>query len=643
MSLFSGHVGPDLLSATTGVEHLEFRVLGPLEARIADSTLALGSTKQRGVLGALLLRAGEVVSIDHLIDEVWEGNPPPSAIPSLEAHVSRLRHTLRPYETSIQRRGRGYVLELAGASLDSQVFERFLDEMQEAAATGEHERVVDLATSALALWRGAPLTDLQLEGDTRIEAERLGELRLNALELRFDAELQLGRHEAVASELRRLVEEHPYRERFAFQLMVALYRSSRQAEALDVYEQVRCRLDNDLGLQPGVELRELSGKIVRQDPELAAPGRSSMSHRQEGRHRNRRLASVLAVAIVGVATATLAISALVGSKGSNASAGTTRVALVVPRQPEAGREDTFVTPFVDGLLRTEQEYGLETETIALETFRIDPNRLGPHPSDNGRLADKLGAGDFDLVLIAGGAAANLVARAVPENRQTRFVWVDWCCLGDLGLEESPNATAMSFDDGDSGYLVGYLAGLMEAKRFRPGRAVVSAIGGLEGIPAVEALIDGFERGVHRVLPNADVLVDYSGSFEQQAVCARIASSQIDKGATTVFPAAGTCSLGALDAAGIRGVWGIGVDADRSQLGSHVLASTLKRYDRAVELTVRWFLQGTLPAGEDIVLGLDDDAVGVAGISADVPAEIRAKIARLAASFRRKEAAAENDG
>jgi basic membrane lipoprotein Med (substrate-binding protein (PBP1-ABC) superfamily)/DNA-binding SARP family transcriptional activator len=617
------------------VDQLEFRVLGPLEARIGDSTLALGSTKQRGVLGALLLRAGEVISIDHLIDEVWEGNPPPSAIPSLEAHISRLRHALRPYETSIQRRGRGYVLELAGASLDSQVFEHHVDEMQEAAAAGEHERVVDLATSSLALWRGPPLTDLQLEGDTRIEAERLGELRLNALELRFDAELHLGRNEAVARELRRLVEEHPYRERFAFQLMVALYRSSRQAEALDVYEQVRRRLHNDLGLQPGVELRELSGKIVRQEPELAAPSRPSTSHRQEGRGY-KRAASVLAVAIVGIATATLVISALVGSNGSVASAGTNRVALVVPKLPEAGTEDTFVNPFVDGLLRTEQKYGLETQTIALETFRIEPNRLGPHPSDRGRLADKLGDGDFDLVLIAGGAAASLVARAVSENPHTRFVWVDWCCLDDLGLEESPNATAMSFDDGDSGYLVGYLAGLMEAKRFRPGRAVVSAIGGLEGVPAVEALIDGFERGVRRVLPNAAVLVDYSGSFEQQSVCARIASSQIDKGATLIFPAAGTCSLGALDVAGIRGVWGIGVDADRSQLGSHVLASTVKRYDRAVELAVRWFVQGTLPASEDIVLGLDDDAVGVAGISADVPAEIRSKIAHLAASFRREE-------
>jgi basic membrane protein A len=147
----------------------------------------------------------------------------------------------------------------------------------------------------------------------------------------------------------------------------------------------------------------------------------------------------------------------------------------------------------------------------------------------------------------------------------------------------------------------------------------------------------------RVLPNADVLVDYSGSFVQQSVCARIASSQIDKGATTVFPAAGTCSLGALDAAGIRGVWGIGVDADRSQLGSHVLASTVKRYDRAVELALRWYVQGTLPAGEDIVLGLNDDAVGVAGISADVPAEIRSEIARLAASFRREETAGGNDG
>jgi basic membrane protein A len=355
------------------------------------------------------------------------------------------------------------------------------------------------------------------------------------------------------------------------------------------------------------------------------------------------VASVLAVAVVAIATVTLAATSLMGLDGSVADGATKRVALVVPTLPEAGREDTFVSPFVDGLLRAEQEYGLETEVIALDAFRIEPDRVGPHPSDDGRLAGELGAGDFDLVLIAGGAAANLVAPAVPKNRHTKFVWVDWCCLGELGLVESPNATAMSFDDEESGYLVGYLAGLVEKKRFRPGRAVVSAIGGLEGVPAVEALIVGFERGVRRVLPNAHVLVDYSRSFVKQSTCARIANHQIDEGATTVFPAAGTCSLGALDAAGIRGVWGIGVDADRSRLGSHVLASTVKRNDRAVELAVRWFMQDTLPAGDDIVLGLDDEAVGIAGISANVPTEIRSKIAHVAASFRQEETATPKDG
>lgn len=616
-------------------------MLGPLEVRVGDRTLALGSTKQRGVLGALLLRAGEVVPIDQLVDEAWEGTPPPSAVPSLEAYISRLRHVLRQYGASIQRRGRGYVVELGGASLDSQVFEQLLDELEDAASAEEHERVVDLATSALALWRGAPLADLQLEGDSRIEAERLTELRLNAFELLFDAELQLGRHEAVGRELPRLVDEHPYRERFAYQLMLALYRSSRQAEALDVYERVRRRLLDDLGLQPGVDLRELSGKIVRQEPELTASSRSPTS-RGPGRRGRMRAASVLTVALAGIATATVVVASLVGSDGSIADAGSTRVALVMPVLPKAGREDTFGAPLVDGLLRAERNYGLETETIALDTFGLELDRLDANPADDRRLANTIREGDFDLVLIAGGAAAGFFAGEAPENPHTRFVWIDVCCLEDLGLEGSPNAATMSFADDEAGYLVGYLAGLMEAQRFRPGRTVVSAIGGLP-VPAVEALLDGFERGVRRTLPDADVLVDYSGSFVEQSTCARIAGRQIDQGATTVFPAAGTCSLGALEAAGIRGVWGIGVDADRSRLGAHVLASTVKRMDRAVELAVRWFVQGTLPAGEDIVLGVEDDAVGVAGISPDVPAEIRSKIARLAASFRREKTARGNDG
>jgi basic membrane protein A len=354
------------------------------------------------------------------------------------------------------------------------------------------------------------------------------------------------------------------------------------------------------------------------------------------------MALVLALALAGIAAAILAVGLLVGPSGSAAEEGGTRVALVVPTLPVAGREDTFGAPLVDGLLRAERDYGLETETIALDTFGLELDRLDADPADERRLGSTIRDGVFDLVLIAGGAGASFFAREAPKHPHTRFVWIDLCCLENLGLEKSPNATTMSFDDEEAGYLVGYLAGLMEAKRFKPGRTVVSAIGGLP-VPAVEALLDGFERGVRRTLPDADVLVEYSGTFAKQSLCARIAGRQIDEGATTVFPAAGTCSLGALEAAGIRGVWGIGVDADRSRLGSHVLASTVKRMDRAVELAVRWFVQGTLPAGEDIVLGLEDDAVGVAGISPEVPAEIRSKIARLAATFRQEKTARENDG
>jgi basic membrane protein A len=213
-----------------------------------------------------------------------------------------------------------------------------------------------------------------------------------------------------------------------------------------------------------------------------------------------------------------------------------------------------------------------------------------------------------------------------------FVLLDMCCLRDVKLDGEANVTAVSFDDRESGFLVGYLAGLVQGRQPRRGDPVMSTIGGWKDLPPVEALIEGFARGVRDALPGTEVLVDYSNNFVDQDLCARIANSQIDAGSTIVFPAAGTCSLGALRIAGARGVWGIGVDGDRSDLGPHILASTVKRFDRAVELVVQWYEQGTLPKGEDIVLGIDDDAVGIVGLSPKIPAVIREKMGVLAQSL-----------
>jgi basic membrane protein A len=166
--------------------------------------------------------------------------------------------------------------------------------------------------------------------------------------------------------------------------------------------------------------------------------------------------------------------------------------------------------------------------------------------------------------------------------------------------------------------------------------MVSVVGG-HPVPNVTTLVRSFVRGARDALPAVATRIDYAYSFTDQRICERIANRQIDRGSTVVFAAAGTCGLGALAAAGVRGTWAVAADADRSYLGAHILVSTVKRYDRAVELAVRWFLEGTLHQG-DVVLGLDDDAVGIAGISPEVPTTIRRKVARIEASLRAAEAA-----
>lgn len=213
---------------------------------------------------------------------------------------------------------------------------------------------------------------------------------------------------------------------------------------------------------------------------------------------------------------------------------------------------------------------------------------------------------------------------------TRFVYVD-ASLEGTPIEDAPNATALTFADDVAGFLAGYLAGLATGRR----SPIVSVIGGYP-IPQVTALVEGFGRGARKARPGVAVRVAYSRTFVDQSVCERIANRQIDRGSTVIFAPAGACGLGALSAAALRGVWGVGADADRSYLGSHILVSTLKRHDRAVELAVMWFVMGTLPAG-DVVLGLDDDAVGITGISPEVSPQERRSVAQLAASLRNAEA------
>ena len=243
---------------------LDLCVLGPMRAIRAGRDLSLGGPKQRSVLALLLLEAGRVVPSDRLVDELWRGRPPPGAVKTLRSYVSRLRTLLRPNAALIGRGG-GYVLELEEAQVDAARFELLVGEGQAALARGVARVAADRLREGLALWRGRALADLVDIASLALESRRLEELRLTALEGRIEAELDLGLHAKLVGELETLVAEHPLRERFWRQLVLALYRCERQAAALATYRRARELLAREHGLEPGEELRRLEQAVLRQD------------------------------------------------------------------------------------------------------------------------------------------------------------------------------------------------------------------------------------------------------------------------------------------------------------------------------------------------------------------------------------------
>jgi DNA-binding SARP family transcriptional activator/basic membrane lipoprotein Med (substrate-binding protein (PBP1-ABC) superfamily) len=626
---------------TSKSESLRFRILGPLEAEVEEGAIELGGRKQRAVLAALLLRAHEVVPDERLVDEIWGENPPASATHSLEAYVSRLRRTLAPHGVAIERRGGGYRIGLDRAVLDSRLFEALVDDAAKAAAVGDHTRAAALAKEALGLWHGPVASGVSLHMEGRAEAERLEELRSRALEIRIEADLVLGRHSEIVGELQRLVEESPYRERFVAQLMVALYRSGRQAEALEVYERTRRALGEDLGLQPGEELQRLAGQIVRQEPQLRTPARAVEPPVDHPRIRKTKataiaLGGALTVAAIAVM---LGLTVLTGA-GVTGSGGPTRVALIRMWDPGVAGDDQGWGPFVEGLLAAQREHELEVATIDL--FPRRPPRGGYERGsreDVDRLSARLRSGEFDLVLWPLGLTGPPFFDVLPLYPHTRFVFLDYCCVKGAELGGAPNATSLALRADQAAHLAGYLSGLMEARRRLPegGRHMVSIIIAEEEFPQEAVWARGFSAGVRRAFPDVELRVDYSHEYDDKQVCEQIANEQIDAGSGVVFAVAGDCGLGALSATAIRGVWGVAGDEDRSHLGPHILASATKRFERLVELSVSWFLGGRLPAGEDVELGLSEDAVALVGISPSVPDDIRRKVAREAARLREQEA------
>jgi DNA-binding SARP family transcriptional activator len=246
----------------------ECAVLGPIEAAVGGVPVPLGSPRQRALLAVLVAQANEVVPVTSLIDALWPASPPETAANIIQGYVSDLRKALG--RDAIVTRGRGYAAIVADDRVDLRRFERRLGEGVASLERGDPVAASEELAQALVLWRGPALGDLGASDAARSIAARLDELRLLATERKIEADIACGRHRDVVPELEVLVAEHPFREHLRAQLMLALYRSDRQADALASYRESRQRLVDELGLEPGVALQALQAAILAHDPALAA-------------------------------------------------------------------------------------------------------------------------------------------------------------------------------------------------------------------------------------------------------------------------------------------------------------------------------------------------------------------------------------
>src|SRR6266536_1608716 len=256
---------------------MDFRILGSLEVYDDGRLLSLGGHQQRALLALLLLRANQVVPVDEIVEDLWGARPPPSATKSVQALVSKLRKLLAEPGAEAEdvsedgillTRSHGYVLTVVPGELDLHRFQSLTEEGRRALAAGRADEAAETLREALALWRGPPLAEFAYESFAQVEVARLEELRLSAVEERIEADLALGRHHDLIPEVEALVAENPLRERLRGQLMLALYRSGRQAEALQVYQRARRTLVDELGIEPGQALQRLEQAILQQDESL---------------------------------------------------------------------------------------------------------------------------------------------------------------------------------------------------------------------------------------------------------------------------------------------------------------------------------------------------------------------------------------
>jgi YVTN family beta-propeller protein len=381
---------------------MEFRILGPLDVRDGERVVALGGGRQRALLALLLLHPNETLSSERLVDELWGERAPATAPKVIQNHVSTLRRVLG--DGRLVTRGSGYALLTESGELDAERFEGLVVEGRAALHSGDPDRAAAMLRDALNLWRGPPLSDFAYESFAQTEITRLDERRLVALEERIEADLALGRHADLVGELEALVAEHPLRERLRGQLILALYRSGRQAEALHAYQETRRTLVEELGLEPGQALQRLHTAILQQDPALDPPAgpepavRASPAASPAGLRAmlsrsgsTTRLLLVGGILLLAAAAAALALE-LTGDSGGAALASVAgnSVGLIDPRTNEVtaqipvGRTPTSVS-LGEGAVWV---LNADDQTIS----RIDPQTKRVETFGTGTLPTDLAAG-----------------------------------------------------------------------------------------------------------------------------------------------------------------------------------------------------------------------------------------------------------
>jgi YVTN family beta-propeller protein len=281
-----------------------FSLLGPLQVVDGDRNIALGAPKQRALFVLLLLRRGEAVSVESIVEELWSGQPPATGTKAVRVYVGELRKALGP--EVIVTHGGGYAIPLDEHETDIERFEQLVADGRRRLDDGDAERAATMLREALGLWRGPALSDFRYESFAQHEINRLEEARMAAHEARIDADLALGHEDELVPELQALVREHPLRERLRGQLMVALYRAGRQAEALDVYREGRRRLVEELGIEPGGALQELERAILAHDESIGVPRRWPVS--RSVRRRPALLVGLGGFLVVAAAATAIAIS-----------------------------------------------------------------------------------------------------------------------------------------------------------------------------------------------------------------------------------------------------------------------------------------------------------------------------------------------